>query len=163
MATNILKIFNKKTNTWEAISGVGLGLGSNGSSPSGQDLSNYYKKSEIDDKLKNVKASSIKEWNNTDTFKKGDLILYKGYLFRATEDSTNVEPTIDSKTSPYYSKEEINDILEKRPLYNPNLLMNGNFCSFERQNAEFFDLQNMNNTDYLTDRWQVFSSVNDLK
>nr|DAS22199.1 MAG TPA: Putative tail fiber protein [Bacteriophage sp.] len=46
---------------------------------------------------------------------------------------------------------------------NPNLLMNGNFCSFERQNNEFFDLQNMNNIDYLTDRWQVFSSVNDLK
>lgn len=127
------------------------------------DLSEYYKKSEIDEKLKNVKASSIKEWNNTDTFKKGDLILYKGYLFRATEDSTGIEPTIDSKTSPYYSKEEVNDILDKRPLYNPNLLMNGSFCSFERQNKEFFDLQNMNNTDYLTDRWQVFSSVNDLK
>ena len=124
------------------------------------DLSEYYKKSEIDEKLKNVKASSIKEWNNTDTFKKGDLILYKGYLFRATEDSTGVEPTIDSKTAPYYSKEEVDSLLD---YINPNLLMNGNFCSFERSNKEIFYLNNMNNADYLTDRWQVFSGVNDLK
>ena len=46
---------------------------------------------------------------------------------------------------------------------NPNLLMNGNFCSFERYNTEFYHLTNKNNTDYISDRWQVFSSVNDLK
>ena len=46
---------------------------------------------------------------------------------------------------------------------NPNLIMNGNFCSFERSNKEIFNISDQNNAGYLTDRWQVFSNVNDLK
>ena len=46
---------------------------------------------------------------------------------------------------------------------NPNLIMNGNFCSFERSNKEIFNISDQNSADYLTDRWQVFSNVNDLK
>lgn len=46
---------------------------------------------------------------------------------------------------------------------NPNLIMNGNFCSFERSNKEIFNISDKNNADYLTDRWQVFSNVSDLK
>nr|DAW70977.1 MAG TPA: hypothetical protein [Caudoviricetes sp.] len=53
--------------------------------------------------------------------------------------------------------------VKKQEITNPNLLMNGNFCSFERHNSEFFHLTNKNNREYLTDRWQVFSSNDDLR
>lgn len=107
-----------------------------------------------------LKFSSIKEWNNTDTFKKGSLILYKGYLFRATEDSTNVEPTIDSKTSPYYSKEEVDNLLNKKISYNPNLLMNSNFSIMERLDKPF-EWANRTNDTYITDRWFMASNSAD--
>lgn len=45
MATNILKIFNKITNSWESVSGVGLGADPS-SSTGTVDLTNYYKKNE---------------------------------------------------------------------------------------------------------------------
>ena len=45
MATNILKIFNKITNSWESVSGVGLGADPS-SSTGTVDLTNYYKKTE---------------------------------------------------------------------------------------------------------------------
>lgn len=45
MATNILKIFNKITNSWESVSWVGLGADPS-SSTGTVDLTNYYKKNE---------------------------------------------------------------------------------------------------------------------
>lgn len=112
---------------------------------------------EIKNDVSKLKFSSIKEWNNTDTFKKGSLILYKGYLFRATEDSTNVEPTLDSKTAPYYSKEEVDNLLNKKISYNPNLLMNSNFSIMERLDKPF-EWVNRTNDTYITDRWFMASN-----
>nr|DAM37973.1 MAG TPA: hypothetical protein [Caudoviricetes sp.] len=60
---------------------------------------------------------------------------------------------------------QINEVLNNlnNGIANPNLLMNGNFCSFERYDNEFYFLRNKGIGDYLIDRWQIFSSVNDLK
>ena len=100
MATNILKIFNKTTNSWESVSGVGLGA--DPSSPTGTvDLTNYYKKNETYSKSEiDTKVSSAGNFDASQYYNKSEVD------FKITS-AENFIGTVYSPKSETYSKSEV--------------------------------------------------------
>ena len=108
MATNILKIFNKITNSWESVSGVGLGADPS-SSTGTVDLTNYYKKNEtyskneIDTKIEIDNNFVTKEKIHDDYYAKSET--EQKISEKATEIDSKITE-IKSQLTDYYRQSE---------------------------------------------------------
>ena len=102
MATNILKIFNKITNSWESVSGVGLGADPS-SSTGTVDLTNYYKKNETYSKNEiDTKVASAGNFDASQYYPKTEV-------YSKSETDSKIPDTydknqIDNKLNDYASK-----------------------------------------------------------
>ena len=102
MATNILKIFNKITNSWESVSGVGLGADAS-SSTGTVDLTNYYKKNETYSKNEiDTKVASAGNFDASQYYPKTEV-------YSKSETDSKIPDTydknqIDNKLNDYASK-----------------------------------------------------------
>lgn len=114
MATNILKIFNKITNSWESVSGVGLG--SDPSSTTGTvDLTNYYKKNETYSKNEiDTKVASAGNFDASQYYLKTEV-----YSKSETDSKIAASGTFDA--SQYYNKSDIDSKITSIPTFNSNL------------------------------------------
>ena len=103
MATNILKIFNKITNSWESVSGVGIGA--DPSSPTGTvDLTNYYKKNETYSKSEiDTKVASAGNFDASQYYPKTEV-------YSKSEVDTKI-PDVSTlaKKSETYNKSEVDE------------------------------------------------------
>ena len=100
MATNILKIFNKITNSWESVSGVGLGADPS-SSTGTVDLTNYYKKNETYSKNEiDTKVASAGNFDASQYYPKTEV-----YSKSEVESKIAAIPTFN--VSQYYNKSEV--------------------------------------------------------
>ena len=101
MATNILKIFNKSTNSWESVSGVGLGADPS-SSTGTVDLTNYYKKNETYSKSEiDTKVSSAGNFDASQYYPKTEVYS------KSETDSKIPDVSILAKKSETYNKSEV--------------------------------------------------------
>ena len=114
MATNILKIFNKITNSWESVSGVGLGA--DPSSTTGTvDLTNYYKKNETYSKNEiDTKVASAGNFDASQYYLKTEV-----YSKSETDSKIAASGTFDA--SQYYNKSDIDSKITSIPTFNSNL------------------------------------------
>ena len=114
MATNILKIFNKITNSWESVSGVGLGA--DPSSTTGTvDLTNYYKKNETYSKNEiDTKVASAGNFDASQYYPKTEV-----YSKSETDSKIAASGTFDA--SQYYNKSDIDSKITSIPTFNSNL------------------------------------------
>ena len=107
MATNILKIFNKITNSWESVSGVGLGADAS-SSTGTVDLTNYYKKNETYSKNEiDTKVASAGNFDASQYYPKTEV-------YSKSETDSKIPDTydknqIDNKLNDYAKKSELPD------------------------------------------------------
>lgn len=101
MATNILKIFNKSTNSWESVSGVGLGADPSSSSGT-VDLTNYYKKNETYSKGEiDTKVASAGNFDTSQYYPKTEV-------YSKSEVDTKIPNVEDfAKKSETYNKSEV--------------------------------------------------------
>lgn len=105
MATNILKIFNKSTNSWESVSGVGLGADPS-SSTGTVDLTNYYKKNETYSKGEiDTKVASAGNFDSSQYYLKTEVYS------KSETDAKIPDVSLLAKKSETYSKSEIANIL----------------------------------------------------
>lgn len=102
MATNILKIFNKITNSWESVSGVGLGADPS-SSTGTVDLTNYYKKNETYSKNEiDTKVASAGNFDASQYYPKTE-VYSKSETYSKIPDTYD-KNQIDNKLNDYASK-----------------------------------------------------------
>lgn len=114
MATNILKIFNKITNSWESVSGVGLGA--DPSSTTGTvDLTNYYKKNET--YSKNEIDTKVASAGNFDA----SQYYLKTEVYSKSEVDTKVAASGTFDASQYYNKSDIDSKITSIPTFNASL------------------------------------------
>lgn len=114
MATNILKIFNKITNSWESVSGVGLGADPS-SSTGTVDLTNYYKKNETYSKNEiDTKVASAGNFDASQYYPKTEV-----YSKSETDSKIAASGTFDA--SQYYNKSDIDSKITSIPIFNSNL------------------------------------------
>jgi hypothetical protein len=132
MATNILKIFNKITNSWESVSGVGLGA--DPSSTTGTvDLTNYYKKNETYSKNEiDTKVASAGNFDASQYYPKTEV-----YSKSETDSKIAASGTFDA--SQYYNKSDIDSKITSIPTFNVSQYYNksevDSKANFAHQNA----------------------------
>lgn len=114
MATNILKIFNKITNSWESVSGVGLGADPS-SSTGTVDLTNYYKKNET--YSKNEIDTKVASAGNFDA----SQYYLKTEVYSKSETDTKIAASGTFDASQYYNKSDIDSKITSIPTFNSNL------------------------------------------
>ena len=115
MATNILKIFNKSTNSWESVSGVGLGA--DPSSTTGTvDLTNYYKKNETYSKNEiDTKVASAGNFDASQYYLKTEVYS------KSETDAKIPDVSTFAKKSETYNKSDIDSKITSIPTFNANL------------------------------------------